>query len=69
MKSQFIQSCIFFLLVPDKTPSFKTKVNIVTSGTAQHFSQLGGLTSDFNWGTEETLLLVSLYFFGNIGEL
>ena len=36
--------------------------------------QIGGLTSDFNWlggggreGAEETLLFVSLYFFGKIG--
>ena len=36
------------------------------------FSQLRGLTSDFNWGgggggAEGALLLVSLYFLGNIG--
>ena len=28
------------------------------------FSQLRGLTSDFNCGAEETLLFVNLYFFG-----
>ena len=33
------------------------------------FSQLRGLTSDFNWGDEETLLLISLYFFGTIWGL
>ena len=27
----------------------------------------GGLTSDFNWGAEETLLLVSLYFSEKLG--
>ena len=36
------------------------------------FFQLAGgrnkLTSDFTWGTAETLLLVSLYFFSKIGE-
>ena len=39
------------------------------TGMAEHFPNwgLGGLTSDFNWGAEETLLLVSLYFFGKIG--
>ena len=45
------------------------------SGTAEQFSTFvgggGGLTSDFNWGkgAEETLLLVNLYFFRNIGHL
>ena len=37
---------------------------------AEHFSKLGGgggLTSDFNWGDEETLLLVGLYFIGKFG--
>ena len=33
------------------------------------FSQLRRLTSDFNWGDEETLLLISLYFFGTIWGL
>ena len=27
----------------------------------------GGLTSDLKWGALETVLLESLYFFGNIG--
>ena len=31
------------------------------------FFLLGGLTSDLKWGALETLLLESLYFFGNIG--
>ena len=44
--------------------------------TAEHFSYWrggggggggGGLTSDLKWGALETLLLESLYFFGNIG--
>ena len=34
-----------------------------SSGTAEHFFQLVGLTSDVNWEAQETLLLVSLYFF------
>ena len=28
---------------------------------------MGGLTRDLMWGAEETLLLLSLYFFGKIG--
>ena len=49
------------------TPS--TPTPLTSDGEA--FSQLRGLTSEFNWGggggAEETLLLVSLYFFGKIG--
>ena len=40
------------------------------TGTAEHMifpSGGGGLTSDFNWGAEETLLLVSPHFFGKGG--
>ena len=44
---------------------------LAVSGTAGQFSKLGGagVTSDLKWGggTEETLLLVGLYFFGKLG--
>ena len=38
-------------------------------GPAERFSKFGGegLTSDFNWGGEETLLLVSFVWGKNVG--